>query len=398
MRRFRSFLAVAVVVVLAACAQQAAPTPETEVLEAAATITIVDERCNASFTPIFEIQGSGAATPITGSVTTQGIVVGDYEGPSPTLRGFYLQDPDGDGDPATSDGIFVFNGNERRSPWATSCASPARAGEFQDQTQIAASRRSSSAAPAPSNRSTSPCRSPRHVPRALRGHARALPADAVRHRALPARPLRPGGAVRRATGCRSRPRSPTRAPRPRRCRPRTTCNRIIVDDALNGQNPDPIVFGRGGQPCSASNTLRGGDTATGIVGVLTYTWAATRRAATPTGCARSARSAAASTSRPRTRARRRTPPWAASCGWRAERAQLLQHVRRPPRRRGQLHQRRRRRPDRLPRRRRRGRVRAPGPTRSSPPSWRSTSTCSASSRSRTTATAPTARSRTSSTG
>jgi predicted extracellular nuclease len=49
--------------------------------------------------------------------------------------------------------------------------------------------------------------------------------------------------------------------------------RIIVDDALNNQNPDPILFARSGQPLSASNTLRGGDTATGIVGILTYTWA-----------------------------------------------------------------------------------------------------------------------------
>ncbi len=54
-------------------------------------------------------------------------------------------------------------------------------------------------------------------------------------------------------------------------------NRIIVDDGANGQNPDPIVFGRGGLPLSASNTLRGGDTATGIVGVLDYTWARQRR-------------------------------------------------------------------------------------------------------------------------
>ena len=50
-------------------------------------------------------------------------------------------------------------------------------------------------------------------------------------------------------------------------------NRIILDDASQDQNPDPIVFGRGGSPLSASNTLRGGDTATGIVGVMTYTWA-----------------------------------------------------------------------------------------------------------------------------
>jgi predicted extracellular nuclease len=50
-------------------------------------------------------------------------------------------------------------------------------------------------------------------------------------------------------------------------------NRIIVDDAVNDQNPDPIVFGRGGQPLSAGDTLRGGDSATGIVGVLVYDWA-----------------------------------------------------------------------------------------------------------------------------
>jgi hypothetical protein len=33
------------------------------------------------------------------------------------------------------------------------------------------------------------------------------------------------------------------------------------------------VYGRNGNPLSASNTLRGGDTATNIVGVMTYTWA-----------------------------------------------------------------------------------------------------------------------------
>ena len=50
-------------------------------------------------------------------------------------------------------------------------------------------------------------------------------------------------------------------------------NRVIVDDALNNQNPDPLLFGREGNPLSATNTLRGGDTLTGAVGVMTYTWA-----------------------------------------------------------------------------------------------------------------------------
>ena len=49
-------------------------------------------------------------------------------------------------------------------------------------------------------------------------------------------------------------------------------NRIVLDDASQAQNTDPIVFARGGQPLSASNTLRGGDSAEGIVGVMTFTW------------------------------------------------------------------------------------------------------------------------------
>ncbi len=66
--------------------------------------------CAQPFTPIYQIQGSGLSAAITGNVTTQGVVVGDFEG-STGLQGFYLQDATGDGDPATSDGIFVFTGS-----------------------------------------------------------------------------------------------------------------------------------------------------------------------------------------------------------------------------------------------------------------------------------------------
>lgn len=49
------------------------------------------------------IQGSGAKSPLQGStVTTSGVVTRLMS------NGFYLQDPVGDGDPTTSDGIFVF--------------------------------------------------------------------------------------------------------------------------------------------------------------------------------------------------------------------------------------------------------------------------------------------------
>jgi hypothetical protein len=59
---------------------------------------------------ISEIQGTGDVSPCVGESV---IVVGDYEGPSPNLRGFYVQrsDDDWDDDPMTSEGIFVFNGD-----------------------------------------------------------------------------------------------------------------------------------------------------------------------------------------------------------------------------------------------------------------------------------------------
>ncbi|SPJ34409.1 ExeM/NucH family extracellular endonuclease [Kushneria phyllosphaerae] len=45
---------------------------------------------------------------------------------------------------------------------------------------------------------------------------------------------------------------------------------IIVDDASNVQNPEEILFGRGGEPLSAANTLRGGDTIDQLEGVLDF--------------------------------------------------------------------------------------------------------------------------------
>jgi hypothetical protein len=58
---------------------------------------------SAAATPVGVIQGDGPASPLDKQdVSTWGLVTGL------TSDGFYLQDPIGDGDPATSDGIFVF--------------------------------------------------------------------------------------------------------------------------------------------------------------------------------------------------------------------------------------------------------------------------------------------------
>ena len=56
---------------------------------------------------IYQIQGSGATSPYVGQVvTTSGVVT------KVNNNGFFLQDPIGDGNPATSDGIFVFTSTQ----------------------------------------------------------------------------------------------------------------------------------------------------------------------------------------------------------------------------------------------------------------------------------------------
>jgi predicted extracellular nuclease/2',3'-cyclic-nucleotide 2'-phosphodiesterase (5'-nucleotidase family)/Ca2+-binding RTX toxin-like protein len=82
---------------------------------ATATGTIVND--DVSITKISAIQGAGAASGMVGqTVTIDAIVVGDFQNGdadnSRNLNGFYVQEEafDSDGNPLTSEGIFVFTG------------------------------------------------------------------------------------------------------------------------------------------------------------------------------------------------------------------------------------------------------------------------------------------------
>ncbi|HSM02368.1 MAG TPA: endonuclease/exonuclease/phosphatase, partial [Acidimicrobiia bacterium] len=71
----------------------------------------VDGVCGDPFTPIYDIQGSGSSSPFEhSSQTTEGVVTHDVQ-LSSQLSGFFFQDPVGDGDANTSDGIFVVHRN-----------------------------------------------------------------------------------------------------------------------------------------------------------------------------------------------------------------------------------------------------------------------------------------------
>ncbi|EWT01166.1 endonuclease/exonuclease/phosphatase [Intrasporangium oryzae NRRL B-24470] len=248
--------------------------PDTMAADFTASFTVAAvDPCTLPFTPVPAIQGSGATVALTGTVTTQGVVVGDYEGASPALRGFYLQDAAGDGDPATSDGIFVFEGNNANTVVPGDVVRvTGTAGENQGQSQISVGtiRKCGTGTVAPTP-VTFPVASDTALER-VEGMLVTMPQQmtVTEHFQLGRFGqvvLSEGGRLKQPTNVVS-PGADALA-----LQADNDLRKIILDDASQSQNPDPILFARDGQPLSASNTLRGGDTATGIVGVMTYTWA-----------------------------------------------------------------------------------------------------------------------------
>ncbi|GAA1568012.1 ExeM/NucH family extracellular endonuclease [Actinomadura kijaniata] len=58
---------------------------------------------------IAQVQGDGNASPLAGqTVRVEGVVTGDFQR-ADQLKGFFVQDPTPDADPATSDGLFVYS-------------------------------------------------------------------------------------------------------------------------------------------------------------------------------------------------------------------------------------------------------------------------------------------------
>lgn len=229
--------------------------------------------CTDSFTHAYQVQGSGDATPMAGqTVTIQGVVVADYEGPSPALRGFYLQDATGDGNPATSDAVFVFNGSNDNVSVGDVARVTGTVSEYQGQTQVSATAvaKCGTGSVAPT-----PIVLPRTSPDAFEAYEGMLVTVpqtlyVTEHYQLG----RFGQVTLSADG---RQVQPTEVAAPGAealaLQAQNALGRILVDDGDNAQNVDPIVFGRSGMPLSADNTLRGGDTVTGLTGVLTWTWA-----------------------------------------------------------------------------------------------------------------------------
>lgn len=227
--------------------------------------------CLESFIPAYEIQGSGAASPLVGSVvTTQGIVVSDNEGPSPALRGFYLQDAVGDGFSATSDGIFVYHADLDTVDLGDEVRIIGTVSEYYGQTQVNAT----SVVFCEPGKSVAPVNlglpfTDLQAPERYEGMLVRLPQTLV---VTENYQLGRYGQVTLSFDARLD--QPTNVVAPGAAalalQAQNDLNRIVIDDGLTGQNLDPILFGRVGLPLTATNTLRAGDKVSDITGVLGY--------------------------------------------------------------------------------------------------------------------------------
>jgi len=239
--------------------------------------------CAAPYTPIYTIQGSGLTTPIPGVVTTEGVVVGDFEGSNSVgIGGFYLQDVTGDGDTTTSDGIFVYTGISNLVSLGQVVRVTGYARERFGQTTINGSNSDSSAVPAATivNCGTDSV-APTGVmmpfasaddPERFEGMLVRFPQTLVISEyfnydrfgeVVIALPL--DGETRPFTGTAiDEPGAPANA--------RTLANslrRITLDDGLGSPNPSTLRHPNG-DPFSLANRFRGGDTVQDTVGVLGY--------------------------------------------------------------------------------------------------------------------------------
>jgi len=205
------------------------------------------------------------------TVTVSGIVVGDFENEGVAgqtyLQGYYLQD-DGDGNPATSDGIFVFSDTANNVRLGDRVQVTGTVAEFRQQTQLS------------NVTSFTICSSNNPLPAPVQI---SLPLTAEQREALEGMLVTFGnqplfvtdsfllgrhGELSVAT---ERLFTPTQIAAPSQAAAIQAENdrkRIRIDDRLLTQNPDPVIYPTPGG-LSAANTVRGGDRVSNITGIMT---------------------------------------------------------------------------------------------------------------------------------
>lgn len=227
------------------------------------------------FVSIFDIQGTGSASPLVGqTVKTQGVVVGSFLGPD-QLSGFFIQDNSDANDPTSSgasNGIFVSAPSLTSLDIGTLVEAVGSVSEFFGRTQINLSdplNIFSTGISVDPTSVTLPFASSDYLER-YEGMSVVFPQSlAVTNNFTLGR----FGEVGLSSG--GRLYQPTQVAEPgaaaNAVQAANSLNLITLDDGSYIQNPDPIPYPEPVPPgLTASNTLRTGETTTGVTGVLDF--------------------------------------------------------------------------------------------------------------------------------
>ncbi|WP_198648518.1 ExeM/NucH family extracellular endonuclease, partial [Cyanothece sp. BG0011] len=233
---------------------------------------------------IHTIQGDGFQSPLTGeTVTVEAVVIGDFQG-NTGLSGFFVQEEDADVDdnPLTSEGIFIFDGSSPSVDVNTGdlVRVTGTVAEFNNLTELT----NVSDVQIISSNNALPTAATVNFPvseeidlESVEGMLITIPDTLFVTEYFN---LDRFGEIRLASnGDSNAPNTDGRLDQYTQFNAPDVdgfsqyqddiANRqIVLDDGSSVQNPETLIFGRDGNPLSSTNTLRGGDTITGITGVL----------------------------------------------------------------------------------------------------------------------------------
>ncbi|PUA28353.1 MAG: DNA degradation protein EddB [Cellvibrio sp. 79] len=224
--------------------------------------------CGQAATLISSVQGSGANSPLLGNnVSIEGIVVADFQNGN-QLGGFFVQEEDAqaDGNSQTSEGIYIAS--------TTAVA-------IGDRVRVSGAVAETFGLTQLSNATVTVCASNQTLPTPAAISLPVTSLDAFETvegmsvaiaQTLAVNETYQLGRYGQVLLANGRLQQPTNVAEPgaaaNALQAQNNLNKLMLDDASNIQNPDPVIFPATG--LSAENTLRSGDTVANLHGVITY--------------------------------------------------------------------------------------------------------------------------------
>ncbi|MFT6896732.1 MAG: putative extracellular nuclease/endonuclease I [Paraglaciecola sp.] len=226
-------------------------------------------QCNDPATLISAVQSNTDASPLVGQThIIEGVVTASFV----DLNGYFVQEQsaDEDGDATTSEGVFVYSPSLALPQTGKIVRVLGEVAESFEKTQLVVTELNPNCGDSSVAATTIylPFDSAQS-PEALEG---MLVTNGNELTVTDTYSLGRYGEVKLSSGRLFVPTNlfPAGSPEAIDLAAQNALNQITLDDGVNGQNPETVIYPTGG--LSASNTLRGGDTVSAITGVMDYSY------------------------------------------------------------------------------------------------------------------------------